>query len=58
MNIFKSHDYSRLQGFIANQFELLVYVSDNVKAVPMIKHSEFILSPIESFEKINCIKVT
>ena len=29
------------------QHELLIHVADNVEAVPVIKHDEFILSPIE-----------
>ena len=34
------------------QHELLVHVADNVEAIPAIKHNEFILSPIESEDKI------
>ena len=30
------------------QHELLVYVSDEIEAIPVIKHHKFILSPIES----------
>ena len=29
------------------QHELLIHVADNIEAVPVIKHDEFILSPIE-----------
>ena len=35
------------------QHELLVHVADNVEAIPAIKHSEFILSPIEHDDKID-----
>ncbi len=40
------------------QHQLLVHVADNVGAIPAIKHSEFILSPIEHDEKIDNTKVT
>lgn len=40
------------------QHQLLVYVADNVEAIPAIKNKEFILSPMESHEKIDTIKVT
>ena len=33
--------------------ELLVYVSDQIGAIPAIKHHEFMLSPIEEDEVIN-----
>jgi len=35
------------------QHELLVHVADHVEAIPVIKHSEFILSPIEHDDKID-----
>ena len=34
------------------QHELLVHVADHVQAIPVIKHNEFILSPIEHEDKI------
>jgi len=34
------------------QHELLVHVADHVEAIPVIKHNEFILSPIENEDKI------
>lgn len=33
--------------------ELLVHVADHVEAIPAIKNNEFILSPIESDDKID-----
>ncbi len=40
------------------QHELLVHVADHVEAIPVIKHSEFILSPIEHDDKIDNQQVT
>ena len=40
------------------QHELLVYVADHVEAIPAIKHSEFVLSPIEHEDEIDNRKVT
>ena len=40
------------------QHELLVHVADHVEAIPAIKHSEFVLSPIEHQDEIDNIKVT
>ncbi len=40
------------------QHELLVHVADHVEAIPAIKHSEFILSPIEHEDEIDNMKVT
>ena len=40
------------------QHELLVHVADHVEAIPVIKHSEFILSPIEHEDEIDNMKVT
>jgi len=40
------------------QHELLVHVADHVKAIPAIKNSEFVLSPIESDGKIDNRQVT
>jgi len=40
------------------QHELLVHVADHVEAIPAIKHSEFILSPIEPEDKIDSWQVT
>ena len=40
------------------QHELLVHVADHVEAIPAIKHSEFILSPIEHKDEIDNMKVT
>lgn len=39
------------------QHQLLVHVADQVGAIPAIKHSEFILSPIEHDENIDNIQV-
>ena len=35
------------------QHELLVHVADHLKAIPAVKHTEFILSPIEHDDKID-----
>ena len=35
------------------QHELLVHVADHIEAIPTIKHTEFILSPIEHDDKID-----
>ena len=35
------------------QHDLLIHVADQVEAIPAIKNSEFILSPIESDDKID-----
>jgi len=40
------------------QHELLVHVADHVEAIPAIKNSEFVLSPIEHQDEIDNIKVT
>jgi len=40
------------------QHELLVHVADHVEAIPALKHSEFVLSPIEHQDEIDNIKVT
>ncbi len=40
------------------QHELLVHVADQVEAIPAIKHSEFVLSPIEHEDEIDNMKVT
>jgi hypothetical protein len=40
------------------QHELLVHVTDHVEAIPVIKHSEFILSPIDNDDTIDDRKVT
>ena len=40
------------------QHELLVHVADNVEAIPVVKHDEFILSPIEHDDKIDNNQVT
>ena len=40
------------------QHELLVYVADRVEAIPAVKHHEFVLSPIESNDKIDNTQVT
>ncbi len=34
------------------QHELLVFVSDEIGAIPAVKHHEFVLSPIENDDKI------
>ena len=40
------------------QHELLVHVADHIEAIPAIKHSEFILSPIDNDDTIDDRKVT
>ncbi|HUU48375.1 MAG TPA: C2H2-type zinc finger protein [Nitrosopumilaceae archaeon] len=40
------------------QHELLVHVADHIEAIPAIKHSEFILSPIEDKDTIDDREVT
>lgn len=40
------------------QHQLLVYVADNVEAIPAIKNKEFVLSPVEAHGMIDSIKVT
>lgn len=40
------------------QHELLVHVADHVEAIPAIKHSEFVLSPIEHDDEIDNWQVT
>ena len=35
------------------QHELLIYISDQLGAVPALKHHKFILSPIEQDDKID-----
>ena len=39
------------------QNELLIYVADNVAAIPNIKYHEFVLSPIEDDDVIDSNKV-
>jgi len=39
------------------QHELLIFVSDDIGAIPVVKHHEFVLSPIENDEQIPCEKV-
>lgn len=39
------------------QHELLVYVSDEIGAIPAVKHHEFVLSPIEDDDKIDSKQV-
>ena len=39
------------------QHELLVHVADNLEAIPAIKRNEFVLSPIDSDDKINKFQV-
>jgi hypothetical protein len=34
------------------QHELLIFVSDDIGAIPAVKHHEFVLSPIEDDDKI------
>tara|TARA_Y100000590_G_scaffold276896_1_gene310881 strand:- start:1373 stop:1744 length:372 start_codon:yes stop_codon:yes gene_type:complete len=41
------HDVESIQN------ELLIYVADNVAAIPNIKYHEFILSPIEEEDEID-----
>ena len=40
------------------QHDLLIYVSDNVGAIPTIKHHEFVLSPIEDEDSIEISHVS
>ena len=40
------------------QHQLLVYVADNVGAIPAVKNNEFILSPIEHDEILENSQVT
>ena len=40
------------------QHDLLIYVSDDIGAVPAVKRHEFVLSPIEPFESIEISNVT
>ena len=40
------------------QHQLLVYVADNIQAIPAIKNKEFILSPVEPHEIIDTVQVT
>lgn len=40
------------------QYELLIHVSDEIGAIPAVKHHEFVLSPIESEDIIDTSKVT
>ena len=40
------------------QHELSVHVADRIEAIPAIKHNEFILSPIEHEDQIECEQVT
>ena len=35
------------------QHELLVYVADQIGAIPAVKHHEFVLSPIEQDDEID-----
>ena len=46
------------QDVMPIQHELLVHVADHVEAIPAIKHSEFILSPIEHEDEIDSMKVS
>ena len=39
------------------QHEMLIYVSDNIGAVPTVKRHEFILSPIEDDQVVDQAKV-
>lgn len=39
------------------QHELLIHVADHFEAIPAIKHTEFILSPIEPDDQIDSIQV-
>tara|TARA_Y100000590_G_scaffold170775_1_gene195428 strand:+ start:2599 stop:2970 length:372 start_codon:yes stop_codon:yes gene_type:complete len=45
------HDVESIQN------ELLIYVADNVGAIPNIKYHEFILSPIEEDDEIDTREV-
>ena len=38
--------------------ELLIYVSDEIGAIPVVKHHEFILSPVEDDDTIDTSHVT
>lgn len=40
------------------QHDLLIYVSDDVGAVPAVKRHEFVLSPVESDDSIEISHVT
>ena len=40
------------------QQELLIYVSDDIGAIPTMKRHEFVLSPIENDETIDQVEVT
>ncbi|MCH7966445.1 MAG: C2H2-type zinc finger protein [Thaumarchaeota archaeon] len=40
------------------QHELLVFVSDQIGAIPTLKHHEFVLSPIENDDEIDKKQVT
>lgn len=40
------------------QQDLLVYVSDDIGAIPTMKRHEFVLSPIENDETIDQVEVT
>lgn len=40
------------------QHEMLIYVSDDIGAIPTLKHHEFMLSPIEDNEIVDQTKVT
>ncbi|MDH3277048.1 MAG: C2H2-type zinc finger protein [Nitrosopumilus sp.] len=40
------------------QHELLIHVADHIEAIPAIKHSEFVLSPIEHDDTIDDRKVS
>ncbi len=40
------------------QHELLVHVADHVEAIPVVKHHEFILSPIENDDKLDNREIT
>jgi hypothetical protein len=46
------------QDVLPIQHELLIHVADQVEAIPAIKNSEFILSPIEHDDKIDDRQVT
>ena len=39
------------------QHELLIFVSDEIGAIPVVKHHEFVLSPIEDDDKIDSKQV-
>ena len=40
------------------QHDLLIYVSDDIRAIPAVKRHEFVLSPIESDDSIDTSHVT